>query len=64
MKPIISTQPILLETLTPEAYRQLEHSASLKGLLKPSKGKGELDYLAQVARKTEAQLCSLMEAVA
>ena len=63
MKPIISTQPILLETLTPEAYRQLEHSASLKGLLKPFKGKGELDYLAQVARKTEAQLCSLMDAV-
>jgi len=64
MKLIISTQPIPLETLTPEAYRLLEHSASLKGLLKPFKGKGELDYLAQVAREIEAQLCRLMESVA
>ncbi|MBD0702475.1 DUF3158 family protein [Pseudomonas sp. PSB1] len=63
MKPFISTQPIPLETLTPDAYRQLEHSASLKSLLKPFKGKGELEYLAQVARETEAQLRRLMEAV-
>lgn len=64
MKPNISTQLIPLETLTSDAYRQLEHAASLKGLLKPFKGKGELDYLAQVAREIEAQLCRLMEAVA
>ncbi len=40
MKPNISTQLIPLETLTSDAYRQLEHAASLKGLLKPFKGKG------------------------
>ena len=50
-------------TLAPTAYRDIEHAASLKGLLKPFKGKGELDHLAQVAREIEAQLCHLMEAV-
>jgi Protein of unknown function (DUF3158). len=64
MKPLIPTQPMPLETLTADAYRQFEHAASLKGLLKPFKGKGELEYLAQVARETEAQLRRLMEAVA
>lgn len=52
-----------LDVLTPDAYRQLEHAASLKGLLKPFKGKGELEHLAQVARDIEAQLSQLMEAV-
>lgn len=56
-------QPLPLSALTPDAYRQLEHAASLKGLLKPFKGKGELEHLAQVAREIEAQLCRLMEAV-
>jgi len=63
MSPMIQAQPIRLAALTPDAYRQLEHAASLKGLLKPFKGKGELEHLAQVARKTEAQLCHLMEAL-
>ena len=63
MSPMIQAQPIRLEALTPDAYRQLEHAASLKGLLKPFKGKGELEQLAQVAREIEAQLCHLMEAV-
>ncbi|WDU64039.1 DUF3158 family protein [Pseudomonas poae] len=63
MNPIIPAQAPHFETLTPDAYRQLEHAASLKGLLKPFKGKGELEYLAQVAREIEAQLCHLMEAV-
>ena len=63
MSPMIPAQPMPLETLTPDAYRQLEHAASLKGLLKPFKSKGELEYLAQVARETEAQLRRLMEAV-
>ncbi|MCS3835770.1 hypothetical protein HNR03_000350 [Pseudomonas sp. JAI111] len=63
MNPIISAQTMLFEALTPDAYRQLEHAASLKGLLKPFKGKGELEHLAQVAREIEAQLCHLMEAV-
>lgn len=63
MNPLTSAQPMPLEALTPDAYRQLEHAASLKGLLKPFKGKGELEHLAQVAREIEAQLCRLMEAV-
>ncbi|WP_455917976.1 DUF3158 family protein [Pseudomonas cerasi] len=63
MNPLTSAHPMHLEVLTPDAYRQLEHAASLKGLLKPFKGKGELEHLAQVAREIEAQLCRLMEAV-
>ncbi|VVO00164.1 hypothetical protein PS708_02587 [Pseudomonas fluorescens] len=63
MNPMITAQPKPFESLTPDAYRQLEHAASLKGLLKPFKGKGELEHLAQVAREIEAQLCHLMEAV-
>lgn len=63
MNPLSKTQSTPVETLTLDAYRQLEHAASLKGLLKPFKGKGELEHLAQVARGIEAQLCHLMEAV-
>lgn len=63
MNPMIPAHPMPFETLTPDAYRQLEHAAYLKGLLKPVKGKGELEHLAQVAREIEAQLCRLMEAV-
>ena len=63
MSPINPTQSIPCDVLTADAYRQLEHAASLKGLLKPFKGKGELEHLAQVARDIEAQLCQLMEAV-
>ncbi|MHC8380590.1 DUF3158 family protein [Pseudomonas sp. LB3P14] len=63
MNPMLPAQPTPFETLTPDAYRQLEHATSLKGLLKPFKGKGELEHLAQVAREIEAQLCHLMEAV-
>ena len=51
MSPMTPAQPLPLEALTPDAYRQLEHAASLKGLLKPFKGKGELERLAQVARE-------------
>jgi hypothetical protein len=63
MMSIASVQALNFEALTSDAYRQLEHAASLKGLLKPFKGKGELDQLAQVAREIEAQLRHLMEAV-
>jgi len=63
MIPMNPAQSMPFDVLTPEAYRQLEHAASLKGLLKPFKGKGELEHLAQVARDIEAQLCRLMEAV-
>ncbi|MGA9704969.1 DUF3158 family protein [Pseudomonas sp.] len=64
MNPLTSSHPMPFDALTPDAYRQLEHAASLKGLLKPFKGKGELEHLAQVARDIEGQLCRLMEAVA
>lgn len=50
--------------LAPDAYRDLEHAASLKGLLKPFKGKGELDHLAQVTRGLERRLAELMLAQA
>ncbi len=63
MNPLTLAQSKPFEVLTPEAYRQLEHAASLKGLLKPFKGKGELEHLAQVAREIEAQLRRLMEDV-
>ncbi|WP_454834410.1 DUF3158 family protein [Pseudomonas lini] len=63
MNPMNPAHPMPFDALTPDAYRQLEHAASLKGLLKPFKGKGELEQLAQVAREIEAQLCHLMEAV-
>jgi hypothetical protein len=63
MNPMNPAQSLPLDVLTPDAYRQLEHAASLKGLLRPFKGKGELEHLAQVARDIEAQLCRLMEAV-
>ncbi|MCT4496798.1 DUF3158 family protein [Pseudomonas sivasensis] len=61
MNPLLPAQPVAFEVLTQDAYRQLEHAASLKGLLKPFKGKGELEYLAQVAKEIEAQLRHLME---
>ncbi|WP_431033319.1 DUF3158 family protein [Pseudomonas yamanorum] len=63
MNPMIPIQSMPFVTLTPDAYRQLEHAASLKGLLKPFKGKGELEHLGQVAREIEVQLCRLMESV-
>ena len=63
MNPMNPAHPMPFDALTPDAYRQLEHAASLKGLLKPFKGKGELEQLAQMAREIEAQLCDLMEAV-
>lgn len=49
--------------LTPAAYHRLEHAASLKGLLQPFKGKGGLDALAHLARRTESQLAELMAAL-
>jgi len=39
MNPMIPAQPMPF-ALTPDAYRQLKHAASLKGLSKPFKGKG------------------------
>jgi hypothetical protein len=47
--------------LVPETYRGIEHAASLKGLLKPFKGKGELEALVQYARQLELSLIGLMD---
>jgi hypothetical protein len=60
MTPTGRVQPAAFTALTADTYRQLEHAASLKGLLKPFKGKGELQYLAQMAMEIEAQLRQLM----
>ena len=47
-------------TLAPTAYRDIEHAASLKGLLKPFKGKGELVQLTNVTRELEQRVAQLM----
>ncbi|TFZ33798.1 DUF3158 family protein, partial [Pseudomonas syringae] len=43
-------------TLAPTAYRDIEHAASLTGLLKPFKGKGELVQLTNVTRGLEQRV--------
>ncbi len=60
MNPTDRIQLTAFAPLTADAYRQLEHAASLKGLLKPFKGKGELEQLAQMALDIQAQLRQLM----
>lgn len=55
--------PPSFDGLTQAAYRQLEHAASLKGLLQPFKGKGELQALARVAQTLEVQVSGLMVAL-
>ncbi|MGV8889364.1 MAG: DUF3158 family protein [Pseudomonas sp.] len=49
--------------LSPDAYRQLEHAASLKGLLKPFKGNGDLILFAVSIQRLENQLTELMAAM-
>lgn len=46
--------------LSQDAYRTLEQGASLKGLLRVFKGKGEIRQLAATAAKLERQLAELM----
>lgn len=46
--------------LTADAYRSLEHAASLKAFLRAFKGNGELEHLAQMAKAVETQLRHLM----
>ena len=60
MSPMNSAQSMPHEVLTADAYRQLEHAASLKGLLKPFKGKGELVQLTNVTRELEQRVAQLM----
>lgn len=47
--------------LAQDAYRGIEHAASLKGLLKPFKGKGAFEDLALQTRQIELQLERLMD---
>ncbi|WP_336331512.1 DUF3158 family protein [Pseudomonas putida] len=46
--------------LSTDAYRQLEQGASLKGLLKPFKGKGELQQFAESILRLRTQVAGLM----
>lgn len=49
--------------LSSEDYREFEHSASLKGLLKPFKGKGELFQFAGTIKQLRGELETLMAAM-
>lgn len=46
-----------------DAYRQFEQAASLKGLLKPFKGKGELVQLADTVMRLRTDVAGLMGAM-
>lgn len=48
------------QSLSSQAYREIEHSASLKGLLKPFKGKGELLQFAETLQQLRHKLETLM----
>lgn len=50
----------IARSLSSEAYREFEHSASLKGLLKPFKGKGELVQFAETLQQLRHKLETLM----
>ncbi|TNB81572.1 DUF3158 family protein [Pseudomonas sp. Fig-3] len=49
--------------LSADAYRELEQGASLKGLLKPFKGKGELQQFAETILRLRTELAGLMGAM-
>ena len=51
------------QPLQQEAFQRLQQAASLKGLLKPFKGKGELSQLAEVCRAQESGLRALVQDV-
>lgn len=65
------TQPAIVPELQQTAFRPLQQTAfqglqqgaSLKGLLKPFKGKGELDQLAALCQAIEGQLRQLAQDV-
>ncbi|AZC91284.1 DUF3158 family protein [Pseudomonas chlororaphis] len=56
-------QQTAFRSLQQDAFQGLQHGASLKGLLKPFKGKGELDQLADQCRAIEAGLKALAQEV-
>lgn len=49
------------QPLQSEAFQRLQQAASLKGLLKPFKGKGELDQFAELCRAQESGLKALAQ---
>ena len=51
--------PRLFDTLEQDDFRRLEHAASLKGLLRPFKGKGELAHWAHQSEFLREQLLGL-----
>ncbi|MDT3722959.1 DUF3158 family protein [Pseudomonas oryzihabitans] len=54
-------QQAAFQPLQQEVFANLQHSPFYKGLLKPFKGKGELDQLAEQCRSLEADLNALAQ---
>lgn len=58
-----SLQQTAFRPLQQEAFQRLQQAASLKGLLKPFKGKGELTQFADLCRAQESELKALAQEV-
>lgn len=58
-----SLQQTAFRPLQQEAFQRLQQAASLKGLLKPFKGKGELTQFADLCRAQESDLKALAQEV-
>src|SRR5687767_11826613 len=58
-EPSSAPAPRLFKPLEHAAFARLEHAAYLKGLLKPFKGKGELELWASQCESLRGQLISL-----
>ena len=56
-------QQTAFRPLQQDAFQRLQQAASLKGLLKPFKGKGELSQFADLCRVQEAELKALAQEV-
>jgi len=54
-------QQAAFQPLQQDAFASLQHAPFFKGLLKPFKGKGELDHLAEQCRSLEADLNALAQ---
>ena len=58
-----SLQQTAFRPLQQEAFQRLQQAASIKGLLKPFKGKGELTQFADLCRAQESDLKALAQEV-
>jgi len=58
-----SLQQTAFRPLQQEAFQRLQQAASLKGLLKPFKGKGEMTQFADLCRAQESDLKALAQEV-